>query len=330
MNNWGSQRIPFIFVIDFEMEKIIIERLDSLNFGLSFQIGKYQFQSFMPKDSELHYEYFPISLNDYKSRFERVKNELAYGNSFLLNLTAATEFQTDNKLSDFYQSAQAKYKLLLDDEFVCFSPETFVQIKDNQIFSYPMKGTSIVKVDPNGTMLLNDLKENAEHATIVDLIRNDLSRVSKNVSLNKFKYLNLIETDTQHLYQMSSEIVGDLREDFNQEIGTLLFKLLPAGSISGSPKLKTCEIIKEVEFESRSYYTGIVGLFDGKNLDSGVMIRCIEQNGSLMRYRSGGGITFMSKLEDEYQELINKIYVPVSRDYQGSKQKSLQYSLSQH
>jgi para-aminobenzoate synthetase component I len=88
--------------------------------------------------------------------------------------------------------------------------------------------------------------------------------------------------------------------------------LLPAGSISGAPKPKTIEIIKEVEKEKRGYYTGVFGYFDGKNLDSGVVIRYIEQNQDERFYRSGGGITSQSNALDEYNEVIQKIYVPVA------------------
>jgi para-aminobenzoate synthetase component 1 len=86
---------------------------------------------------------------------------------------------------------------------------------------------------------------------------------------------------------------------------------LPAGSISGAPKKKTVEIIKDAEGYERGYFTGIFGIFDGKDLDSSVMIRFIESIDSKLCYKSGGGITFMSKPELEYQEMIDKVYVPI-------------------
>jgi para-aminobenzoate synthetase component 1 len=87
--------------------------------------------------------------------------------------------------------------------------------------------------------------------------------------------------------------------------------LLPAGSVCGAPKAKTLEIIRTAESEDRGYYTGVVGWFDGSKLDSGVMISYIEKQGDHFYYRSGGGITDQSELQKEYQELIDKIYVPV-------------------
>ncbi|OGU77880.1 MAG: hypothetical protein A2279_07140 [Stygiobacter sp. RIFOXYA12_FULL_38_9] len=86
--------------------------------------------------------------------------------------------------------------------------------------------------------------------------------------------------------------------------------MLPAGSISGAPKKKTVEIIQNAEKLERGYYTGVFGYYDGNNLDSAVMIRFIEQTAEGLVYRSGGGITFMSDVNSEYQELIDKVYVP--------------------
>jgi para-aminobenzoate synthetase component 1 len=102
-----------------------------------------------------------------------------------------------------------------------------------------------------------------------------------------------------------------LPENYASKIGDILFSMLPAGSVSGAPKKKTVEIIREAENYEREYYTGIFGIFDGKNLDSCVLIRFIEnQNGRLV-YKSGGGITFMSRAETEYEEMLEKVYVPV-------------------
>jgi para-aminobenzoate synthetase component 1 len=88
--------------------------------------------------------------------------------------------------------------------------------------------------------------------------------------------------------------------------------LLPAGSVSGAPKPKTLEIIKEIEEENRGYYTGVFGYYNGSELDSGVMIRFIENRAGKYFYRSGGGITTQSIVESEYQEAIDKVYVPVT------------------
>ena len=99
-------------------------------------------------------------------------------------------------------------------------------------------------------------------------------------------------------------------ENWQNNIGSLLEKLLPAGSISGAPKKKTIEIINAAETHYRGYYTGIAGYFDGENIDTCVLIRLIENTNNGLIYKSGGGITCNSNPILEYQELIQKIYIP--------------------
>ena len=159
-------------------------------------------------------------------------------------------------------------------------------------------------------MLLNNKKEEWEHNTIVDLMRNDLSMVASNVSVSRYRYVEKIKTNKNEILQTSSEIKGELPNDWQLDIGNLLMKILPAGSISGAPKTKTLEIIKSQEFGSRGYYTGIFGIFNGKDMECAVSIRYIEQRRNETFFRSGGGITANSNLDEEYQELIQKIYVP--------------------
>ena len=224
---------------------------------------------------------------------DNIKN----GNTYLLNLTFPTKIETNFTLEEIFYFSNAKYKLLFENKFVVFSPESFVKISGNKIFSFPMKGTIDASIENAEEKLLNDEKELAEHNTIVDLIRNDLSIVSKNVKVDKFRYVEEVRTSGKTLLQTSSLISGDLKENYNEMIGTIIFSLLPAGSISGAPKKKTVEIIRETETYSRNYFTGIFGIFDGINLDSAVMIRFIENIDGEFYFKSGGGITFMSKPE---------------------------------
>jgi para-aminobenzoate synthetase component 1 len=192
-----------------------------------------------------------------------------------------------------------------------FSPETFVRIENGKIYSYPMKGTIDASIDNAEEIIINDEKEKAEHITIVDLIRNDLSIVAQDVIVEKFRYIDNIKTHNKNILQVSSRIAGKMPDKYEESIGDIIFKLLPAGSVSGAPKKKTVEIIKYAENYERGYYTGICGIFDGKNLDSAVMIRFIEKIGGELYFKSGGGITFMSDPQLEYQELIDKVYVPI-------------------
>jgi len=174
-----------------------------------------------------------------------------------------------------------------------------------------MKGPIEATLENAEQQLLTDEKEVAEHHTIVDLIRNDLSMVATDVEVEILMYIDRISTNKGDILQMSSQISGKLPEDFQQSIGTILSRLLPAGSVCGAPKQKTLEIIRETEGYQRGYYTGIFGIFDGQNLDSCVLIRYMEQEGEHYVFKSGGGITFLSDCQAEYNELIQKVYVPI-------------------
>ncbi|MEI8073176.1 MAG: aminodeoxychorismate synthase component I [Bacteroidota bacterium] len=311
LNNWGKEKIPFIFLIDFECKKPLCWKLDDPNsaFKINFQgVKNYPTQSHVPTTSKVQLIKHPISFEAYKLQFDEVMSNLSYGNSFLVNLTCSTPIETGLSLEEIFYGVHSKYSCWLQNEFVCFSPETFISIRDGHIHSYPMKGTIDASIKNARDILLNDCKEIAEHATIVDLIRNDLSLIAENVRVTKFRYYEELKTQTGMIGQISSEITGTLPTNYQEQIGDILFKLLPAGSISGAPKQKTVDIIKKIEQDERGYYTGVAGYFDGENLDSCVLIRYIEESG---RYRSGGGITFQSNLADEYKEMINKIYVPI-------------------
>ena len=105
--------------------------------------------------------------------------------------------------------------------------------------------------------------------------------------------------------------MGKLPDNWRENLGVILYKLLPAGSISGAPKPETLQIIEQAENYDRNYYTGIFGIFDGEKLDSGVMIRFIEKTTNGLIFKSGGGITAQSDCKNEYQEMIDKIYLPI-------------------
>lgn len=312
MNNYGKHHIPFIFMIDFEMKSSVIIKLSDVEGNILFKVGKHQnYSSISTELPNLQFEKYPVDYDMYLSAFNKVMEHIKDGNTYLLNLTFPTQIKTNYTLEEIFYSSQAKYKLCFNNKFVVFSPETFVQIQNGKISSCPMKGTIDASIENAEKILLNDEKEIAEHNTIVDLIRNDLSIAAKNVKVEKFRYVETVKTSVKTLLQTSSLISGELNDDYIENIGTLIFKLLPAGSISGAPKKKTVEIIKEVENYSRGFFTGIFGVFDGINLDSAVLIRFIENINNEFYFKSGGGITFMSNPEAEYQEMIDKVYVPI-------------------
>lgn len=314
MNELGSKRIPFIFVIDFEMVKPKVFTLaEAMEDHIFYQISDLQKSPpSLETSGKIDWKVEPIPFCAYQKGFDHAMQNILHGNSYLLNLTYPTLVRTQLSLEALYTISRAKYKLCFPGDFLVFSPETFVKISGNRISTYPMKGTIDASIPDAAQSLMGDPKELAEHYTIVDLMRNDLSMVAEHIEVVKFRYLEKIETAGGGLLQTSSEITGDLPADWSGRLGDILFRLLPAGSVSGAPKKKTVEIIQASEAGPRGFYTGVFGYFDGDSLDSAVMIRFIEQAGDRLYFRSGGGITARSHAEKEYQELIDKVYVPVS------------------
>jgi para-aminobenzoate synthetase component I len=313
-NAYGSQKQPFFFLIDFELNMpFICPYEEATKYDIRFDVRGQRNFSENPAQSRTEYKIqaIPIDISNYEQAFNLVKKNLQDGNSYLLNLTFPTILDTDMTLVEIFQNSYALYKLLYKDEFIINSPECFVQTRHNHIYSYPMKGTidaAIVNAKQN---ILANKKETWEHNTIVDLIRNDLAMVSENIMVTKFRYIEKIKTDRIELLQVSSEIRGELNENWRSQIGSMMIKMLPAGSISGAPKKKTIEIIRQAEKQDRGYYTGIFGIFDGTDIDSAVNIRYIEKTDIGLQYRSGGGVTAMSDMKYEYQELLDKVYVPI-------------------
>jgi para-aminobenzoate synthetase component 1 len=312
MNKLGTAGKPFAFLIDFDFEKpLIFEPSD--NSELMWQTpGKSNFSSIQSiAQKHLEWKIKPVDFAFYQSAFQMVQEHIHSGDTYLLNLTMPSKVETNLTPEEIFHRSDAPYKIWLKDLFVCFSPEIFVRINDGIISSFPMKGTIDATIENAVELLLQDEKEVAEHHTIVDLIRNDLSIVASDVKVDRLMYIERIKTNRADLLQMSSKISGRLPENYKESIGTILSKLLPAGSICGAPKPKTVEIIRNAEPHQRGYYTGIFGIFDGRNLDSCVLIRYLEQNGDDLIFKSGGGITFLSDCQAEYNEIIQKIYVPI-------------------
>ncbi|WP_300673513.1 aminodeoxychorismate synthase component I [Soonwooa sp.] len=306
-------QMPFVFFIDFLKNKMILlteDELEKTNIKIDFpnyqNIDNLQFNN-----SNFKLNFKIENLETYKKGFNLVQENLRKGNSYLVNYTRQTPIDINYSLEEIFAHSKAKYKACIPEKIVFFSPETFIEIRNNKISTHPMKGTIDANI-PNAKELLKaNIKEKAEHYTVVDLLRNDLSIVANDVKVDEFQRIDFIQTQQKNLFAMSSEISGTLKPKFQNKIGTILNLLLPAGSILGAPKKKTLEIILEAEQYDRGFYSGICGYFDGKDLDSCVMIRFIEKQGENYVFKSGGGITHQSQLLDEYEEMKNKIYAPI-------------------
>ena len=374
INQLASQNEPFLFVINYQGDKAFIRLLSDINpeeclFDFegrgnlshawketwkegtwkegTWKEGTWKKKISEEEISETTWQIEPPLYEDYERSFNIVKSNIMEGNSYLTNLTCRVPVSCNLSLEEIFHRAKGKYKLLLRRKrnltpFVCFSPETFVRIKGGRIDSYPMKGTLDASLPNAEKLLMEDRKEAAEHATIVDLIRNDLSRVAEDVRVDKYRYIDVLHTNKGDILQTSSEISGRLPEDYPHHLGEILDAQLPAGSITGAPKDKTMQIIHEAEGYDRGFYTGIMGIYDQGELNSAVMIRFIEEETSpvdfeadgdkkfkasegkgdeasegkrdeasrKLYFKAGGGITSKSDCRKEYEEVIQKIYLP--------------------
>lgn len=317
MNRLGKARLPFLFVVDYEQARCLVLQREEIDpEKLLYDIdGKSNFPADTPlriPQREVTWQAFPQAEDRYAASFEKVAAAIHAGNSYLVNLTCATPIETNLTLPEIFFRASAKYRLWLRNCFVVFSPEIFVRMADGKISSFPMKGTIDAALPDACRRILEDPKEAAEHATIVDLIRNDLSMVATDVQVPRYRYVERLQTNKGTLLQVSSEVSGSLPAGWRRQVGDLLFALLPAGSVTGAPKQKTLEVIAAAESYTRGFYTGVMGYFDGERLDSAVMIRFVEQqpDGRLL-YKSGGGITSRSNCRSEYNEMKQKVYVPI-------------------
>ncbi len=313
MNRFGAAGSPFLFLISFSGEgNIVVPTDEAAPKGFFLEIPGVANHDMKGVPGEpFSFTRLPVDRERYEEAFTLVRDQILYGNSFLLNLTFPTRVKSNYSLEEIFQGSRAPYKLFLEDELVVFSPERFVRIEGNTIISNPMKGTIDANIPGAHARLTTDRKEDAEHNTIVDLIRNDLSIIASDVKVRRYKYIDRIRTHMGELLQMSSEIAGTLQDGYQSHLGSMLFELLPAGSICGAPKRKTIEIIQEAEGYERGYYTGIFGSWDRTCMESAVAIRYIEKNRDELTFKSGGGITFQSRCDHEYDEMINKVYVPI-------------------
>ena len=330
INQLGKEGNPFLFIINYKGDLAFIKRLSDIHPEeclYDFEGVSNLKETYIPLSAPITWQIENPRYQDYKRSFDIVKSNIMAGNSYLVNLTCKVAVTCNLTLRDVFLHTNGKYKLWLKkpnqlsssedtptpqcESFVCFSPESFIKIKNGRIYSYPMKGTLDATIPHAEELLMSDKKEAAEHATIVDLIRNDLSRVAEDVRVDQYRYMDLLHTNKGDILQTSSEISGRLPEHYTNTLGDILTEQLPAGSITGAPKDKTMQIIHEAESYKRGFYTGIMGIYQNGELNSAVMIRYIEQEDNQLYFKAGGGITSKSECLKEYEEVLQKIYLPI-------------------
>lgn len=311
INKAGAKQTPFFFTIDYEMEEgLFIEHSTNQTEVL------FQFNGDGNKPSEpisaikAAMTTNPISKEAYKAKFEIIQKGLSNGEIDVANLTIKTPIETNISCREIFLRSQSPYQVYIPERYVSFSPERFVKIENGKISANPMKGTIDASLPNAEQNILNDPKEIAELSSTTQSVMKELSRVAHNVYIKRDRYIDTIESLNRTLLQVSSEVEGELPNDYLSRIGNILFSLLPAASITGSPKKKAEAYIQLAEGQARGYYCGIAGYFDGVKLDTTVLIRFIEIDKDKMFFRSGGGITSNSICDKEYQEALNKIYFP--------------------
>jgi para-aminobenzoate synthetase / 4-amino-4-deoxychorismate lyase len=256
-----------------------------------------------------------ISQAEYIRNIEKIKRLIETGDTYQVNYTTKYKF-------NFHGSSLALYKQLRDNQAIpygaliknpdfdilSFSPELFFSQDKHKLTVKPMKGTASRGINPsediqNKKALAADIKNQAENLMIVDLLRNDLGKISQTSSV-EVKELFKVET-YKTLLQMTSTISSRLKK--NTSLFEMFFSLFPSGSITGAPKIRTMEIINQLEQEPRGVYTGAIGFFAPKNKAIfNVAIRTIAIKSNKGEIGIGGGITYGSDPIAEYNECLLK------------------------
>ncbi|MDF1646985.1 MAG: aminodeoxychorismate synthase component I [Legionellaceae bacterium] len=249
---------------------------------------------------------------EYETAFARVKQHIRAGDTYQVNLTAKYVFDLLGSSCDLYTLLRERQKVaysarieMPDYEILSFSPELFFSKIKHKMYAKPMKGTMPRAADTlqdkaNQDFLVTDVKSRAENTMIVDLLRNDLSGISKLSSVQVSKLLEVETYETVH--QMTSSIESDVDVDLN--FSEVIQALFPCGSITGAPKRRTMEIIDDLEAEPRHVYTGAIGYITPDNdMCFNIPIRTLLCRGTQGELGVGGGIVHDSTLQSEFEEL---------------------------
>src|SRR5882757_5432884 len=163
LNQWGHEEVPFLFLVDFELENLQAWKINEVPEDILFSLDSFS-GDISPTDypKKISLTKYPISFSEYNAGFEFVKERIGLGDSYLTNLTIKTKIDIDSSLEELFLRSKAKYKFCWKNKFLVFSPETFIQIKQNKIYSFPMKGTIDASFSNAEQLLLSDPKELSE------------------------------------------------------------------------------------------------------------------------------------------------------------------------
>lgn len=256
-----------------------------------------------------------LSREEFGKKVEAIKNYIHEGDIFQLVFSNPMKAEYEGSLLDTYRVLRttnpSPYMFYFsgdDVEIAGASPETLVKVKDGEVRTFPLAGTRPRGRTPEEDErlmkeLLADEKERAEHNMLVDLGRNDLGRLCKFGTVKVERYMDVLKYS--RVMHIGSEISGKLRDDV-QAVDTI-DSVLPAGTLSGAPKFRACELISQLEGDKRGIYGGAIGYVDfSGNLDVCIAIRLAYKRHGKVFVRSGAGIVADSISGNEYQECLNK------------------------
>ncbi|MDU4324764.1 MAG: aminodeoxychorismate synthase component I [Clostridium celatum] len=252
---------------------------------------------------------------DYKSAVARLKDYIVSGDVYIANMTQRFWCNNEDDSFDIYKKLRSinkapfsAYLNFSDFQVISSSPERFIQVVDNKAHTRPIKGTrprgkTHEEDEKNKLELINSEKDKAELLMVVDLERNDFSKVCKPHSVKVRENFKLEEYAT--VFHLVSTVEGELKEDVSSV--KFIKEYFPSESITGTPKIRAMEIIEELEGLKRNIYTGSIGYFDFRgNCDFNIVIRTILKRNNKAYFGVGGGITYDSIEEDEYNETLDK------------------------
>lgn len=251
----------------------------------------------------------------YCQMVETARHYIREGDIFQVVLSNPMRAKAEGSLFDTYRVLRATnpspyvfYFTSDDIEIAGASPETLVKLENGRLSTFPLAGTRPRGKDRREDQeleagLLQDEKELAEHNMLVDLGRNDIGKISRIGSVEVEKYLSVERFS--HVMHLGSTVTGSLRE--GKDAVDAVDAILPAGTLSGAPKFRACQIIEELEQSKRGIYGGAIGYLDfAGNLDTCIAIRLVYKKNGAICIRSGAGIVADSVPEKEFEECCNK------------------------
>lgn len=303
-----QHRFPLVWMGVFKKPVIFDHRRNSFINGALFPPAK---KSTFPENYKISKLRLNTTKKRYLSNIKKIKRFIEKGDTYQVNYTIKYKFNFSGSPFCFYQTLRRNQPvsygafIKFDGSYIlCFSPELFFRKKGAEIFVRPMKGTAQRGITPKAdekikNTLKQDEKNKAENVMIVDLLRNDLGKISQIGSVFVPGLFNIEQYKT--LFQMTSTIKSKLNKNIN--LLNLFSSLFPSGSVTGSPKIRTMQIIRQLEKEERKIYTGAIGFIQpDKTAVFNVAIRTILLNKHRGEMGVGSGVTYSSDAKSEYEE----------------------------